>query len=170
MALGSYSVLDILLPPVIIAMQDCSQALNTCKCLSSLSCWSVFNMLLVLSITFYCHYNIWGCMCSTVHFSLGDWKDIPIVYIIIIIMSEISTLPIIIFCLGCVPDMFVTSHHILSLIAYALRENRYFVFIIIAQFFMSSNSRMRFGLLDRICSFVHYTISLSSLCKLIWRH
>ena len=22
-------------------------------------------MLLVLSITFYCHYNMWGCMCST---------------------------------------------------------------------------------------------------------
>ena len=29
------------------------------------SCGGVFNMLLVLSITFYFHYNIWGCMCST---------------------------------------------------------------------------------------------------------
>ena len=27
-----YSVLDILLPPIIIIMQDCSQALSTCKC------------------------------------------------------------------------------------------------------------------------------------------
>ena len=27
-----------------------------------------------------------------------------------------------------------------------------------------------FWLEDRICLFVHYTISLSSLCKLIWRH
>ena len=25
----------------------------------------MFNMLLVLSTTFYFHYNIWGCMCST---------------------------------------------------------------------------------------------------------
>ena len=37
-------------------------------------------------------------------------------------------------------------HHIPSLIAYILRENRDFVFIIIVQFMMSSNSRMRFGL------------------------
>ena len=37
-------------------------------------------------------------------------------------------------------------HHILSLIAYAFRENRDFVFIIIAQFMMSANSRIQFGL------------------------
>ena len=29
------------------------------------SCGGVSNMLLVLSITFYFHYHIWGCMCST---------------------------------------------------------------------------------------------------------
>ena len=33
MALRSYSVLDILLPSIIIIMQDYSQALNTYKCL-----------------------------------------------------------------------------------------------------------------------------------------
>ena len=65
MALRSYSVLDILLPPILIMMQDCSQALSTCKCLWSLSCGGVFNMLLLLSITFHYYYNIWGCMCST---------------------------------------------------------------------------------------------------------
>ena len=37
-------------------------------------------------------------------------------------------------------------HHILSLIAYTFREIRDFVFIIIAQFMMSENSRIRFGL------------------------
>ena len=52
-------------------------------------------------------------------------------------------------------------HHILSLIAYTFRENREFVFITIVQFMISSNI---FPL------FVHNTISLSSLCKLIWRH
>ena len=58
-------------------------------------------------------------------------------------------------CLRCL------LHHILSLIAYTFRENRDFVFIIIVQFMMSSNI---------IRLFVHNTISLSSLCKLIWRH
>ena len=66
MALRSYSVLEILLPSIIIIVQDYSQALNTYKCFR-VSCGGVFNMLLVLSITlyFYFHYNIWGCMCST---------------------------------------------------------------------------------------------------------
>ena len=54
-----------LLPPIIILMQDCSQALNSCKCLQSLSCECVLKMLLVLSITFYSHYNIGGFMWST---------------------------------------------------------------------------------------------------------
>ena len=34
---------------------------NICR----VSCGGVVNMLLVLSITFYFHFNIWGCMCST---------------------------------------------------------------------------------------------------------
>ena len=43
-------------------------------------------------------------------------------------------------CLRCL------LHHILSLIAYSFRENRDFVFIIIVQFMMSANIRIRFGL------------------------
>ena len=35
--------------------------INVCR----VSCGSVFNMLLVLSMTFYFHYYIWGCTCST---------------------------------------------------------------------------------------------------------
>ena len=35
--------------------------INVCR----VSSGGVLNMLLVLSITFYFHYNIWGCMCST---------------------------------------------------------------------------------------------------------
>ena len=58
-------------------------------------------------------------------------------------------------CLRCL------LHHILSLIAYTFPENRDFVFITVVQFTMSSNI---------IRLFVHNTISLSSLCKLIWRH
>ena len=40
------------------------------------------------------------------------------------------------------------------------------VFIIIVQFMMNANSRIRFGLQIRL--FVNYTISLSSLCKLTY--
>ena len=58
-------------------------------------------------------------------------------------------------CLRCL------LHHILSLIAHTFQENQDFVFITIVQFMMSSNI---------IRLFVHNTISLSSLCKLIWRH
>ena len=43
-------------------------------------------------------------------------------------------------CLRCL------LHHNLSLIAYKFRENREFVFIIIVQFMMSANIRIRFGL------------------------
>ena len=46
-------VLYILLSPIIIMMQDCSQALSTCKSLQSLFSSDVSNMLLVLSITFH---------------------------------------------------------------------------------------------------------------------
>ena len=38
-----------------------TEYINVCR----VSCGGMFNMLLVLSITFYFHYNIWGCMCST---------------------------------------------------------------------------------------------------------
>ena len=104
----------------------------------SVSCRGVANMLLVLSITFYFHYNIWGCMCST-----GDWMDISIAHAVIIIKSEVSTPPTVtIFIRSCLPEMFI----ILSLIAYTFRENREFVFIIIVQFMKSANSRIRLGL------------------------
>ena len=82
---------------------------NVCR----VSCGGVFNMLLILSITFYFHYNIWSCMCSTGPLSIGDWKDISKAHGIIIIKSEISTFPIvIIFFHACVPGMFVTSYFV----------------------------------------------------------
>ena len=43
-------------------------------------------------------------------------------------------------CLRCL------LHHILSLIAYTFRENREFVFIVIVQFMMGANGRIRFAL------------------------
>ena len=64
MALRSYSVLDIFycLPSSSLCKTTPMHwiHINVCR----VSCGGVFNMLLVLSITFYFHYNIWG-MCST---------------------------------------------------------------------------------------------------------
>ena len=83
-------------------------------------------------------------MCSTVQYR---WLKayISVTHVIIIIKSEVSTFPIVIIfsvvvCLRCL------LRHILSLIAYTFRENREFVFIIIVQFMMSANSRIRFAL------------------------
>ena len=103
---------------------------------------------------------------------LGDWKDISIAHVIIIIKSELSTFPIVIIfsvavCLRCL------LHHILSLIANAFRENREFVFIIIVQFMMSANTRIRFGLqivfvcLYSTSSHYHHCANLSEGFELI---
>ena len=76
---------------------------------------------------------------------VGDWTDISIAHVIIITKSEVYTFPIvIIFFRGCVPEMFVTSHSVTYCIY--VPENREFVFIIIVQFMMSANIRIRFGL------------------------
>ena len=67
-------------------------------------------MLLILWITSYFHYNIWGCMCST---GPGDRKDLSIAQVIIIIKSGVSTFPIvIIFFCGSVSEMGVTSYSV----------------------------------------------------------
>ena len=61
-------------------------------------------------------------------------------------------------------------HHILSLIVYAFRENREFVFINTVQFMMSVNSRIRFGLhIVFVCLYLtpsHY----HHCANFIWRH
>ena len=66
-------------------------------------------------------------------------------------------------CLRCL------LHHILSLSIHTFRENRDFVFIIIVQFMMSSNSRMRSGL-----QIVYFCLCITSYhhhCAIFfWRH
>ena len=74
-------------------------------------------MLLVLSITFHCHYYIYMFVCvQLAHFSLGDWKDIPIAHVIIIIKSEVSLYPFLSY-FSVVVYLRSVLHHILSLIA-----------------------------------------------------
>ena len=105
--------------------------------------------------------KVFGVVCvQLAHFGIGDWKDISIAHVIIIIKSEVSTFPIVIIfsvivCLRCL------LHHILLLIAYTFRENRKFVFIIIVQFMLSANGRIRFGLK---VVFVYLYIAPSEVC------
>ena len=66
-------------------------------------------------------------------------------------------------CLRCL------LQHILSLIAYTFRENREFVHYYCAVYDECKYSDT-FWLAGRTLLFVQYTISLSSLCKLIWMH
>ena len=98
-------------------------------------------MLLVLSITFYFHYNIWGCMCF------------PIV---------------IIFFSGCVPEMFVTSYSVTYCIYVPGKPGICFHYYCVV--YDECKYSEMFWLADRTRLFVQYTISLSSVCKLIWRH
>ena len=64
-------------------------------------------------------------------------------------------------------------HHILSRIAYTFWENRDFVFIIIVQFMMSANIRIRFGLqIMFVCLYIkpshyHHCANLSEDIELI---
>ena len=55
-------------------------------------------------------------------------------------------------CLRCL------LHHILSRIAYTFRENWDFGLIIIVQFMMSANSRIRYGLQIVFVSTLHHLI------------
>ena len=70
-------------------------------------------------------------------------------------------------CLRCL------LHHILLLIAYTFRENREFVFIIIVQFIMRANSRIRFVLkIVFVCLYItpshyHHFANLSEDIELI---
>ena len=112
--------------------------------------------------------TIYGVVCVA-HFSIGDWKDISIAHVIIIVKSEESTFPIvIIFFRGCVPEMFVTTYSV-----------TYYIYVpgklgICFHYYCAVYDECKYSdtvwLADRTRLFVQYTISLSLLCKLIWRH
>ena len=125
-------------------------------------------MLLVLSITFVI--KIYGVACvQLIHFSSGDWKDIFIAHVIIIIKSEVSTFPIvIIFFRGRVSEMFVTSYSVTYCIYIPGKMG--FCSHHYCAVYDECKSSDTLWPADRIRLFVHYTISLSSLCKRICRH
>ena len=95
--------------------------------------------------------------------------EIPIAHVIIIIKSEVSTFPIvIIFFRGCVLEMFVTLYTV-TYCKYVPGKPGICYHYYCAVYDECKYSDT-FRLADRTRLFVQYTISLSSLCKFIWRH
>ena len=99
----------------------------------------------------------------------GDWKDISIAHVIVIIKSEVSTFPIVlIFFRRCVPEMFVTSYSVTYCMYVPGKPGICFHYYCVV--YDECKYSDTFCLADRTRLFVQYTISLSSLCKFIWRH
>ena len=100
---------------------------------------------------------------------LGDWKDTYIAHVIIIIKSEVSTFPIVIkFFRGCVPEMFVASYSVTYCIYVPGKPGICFHYH--CAVYDECKYSDTFWLAGRTRLFVQYTISLSSLSKLIWSH
>ena len=100
---------------------------------------------------------------------LGDWKDISIAHFIIIIKSEVSTFPIvIIFVLGCMPQMSATSYSVTFCIYVPGKPGICFHYY--CAVYDECKYSDTFWIADRTRLFVKYATALSSLCKLIWRH
>ena len=106
---------------------------------------------------------IWGCMCSTGPFQYRWLKRF--IYSSCYYHHQIGSIHLSycyhIFC-GCVSEMFVTSYSVTYCIYIPGKP-----WICFHSYCAVYDA---FCLEDRIRLFVHYTISLSSLCKLIWRH
>ena len=100
---------------------------------------------------------------------LGDWTEISIAHVITIIKSEVFIFPIvIIFFRGCVPEMLVTSYSATYCIYVPGKSGiRFHHYCVVYDECKYSDT---FWLADRTRLFVQYIISLSLLCKLIWRH
>ena len=75
---------------------------------------------------------------------------------------------VIIFVRGCVPEMFVTSYSVTYCIYVPGKPGICFHYH--CAVYDECKYSDTFWLADRTRLFVQYTISLSSLCKLIWRH
>ena len=133
------------------------------------SCGGVVNMLLVLSITSYFHYNIWGCMFSTSPFQSGWLKGY--FYSSCYYHHQIGSIHLS-HCYhifpGCVPEMLVTSYSLTYCIYVPGKPGICFHYY--CAVYDEGKYSVTFWLADRTRLFVQYTILLSSLSKLVWRH
>ena len=110
----------------------------------------------------FCIYRV-ACV-ELAHSSLGDWKNMSITHLIIIIKSEVSTFPfVVIFFRGCVSEMVVLSS----------REHRDLVSIIDVQSMVFANNRIHYGLqvvfvcLQTTPSHYHHYAELSESIELL---
>ena len=108
-------------------------------------------------------------MCWTGPFEFRWLKNISITHIIIIIKSEVSTFPIVVvFFRGCVSEMVVLSYSVIYYIYIpGTRGPCFHYWCSVYGICKRSDTLWPVG---RVCLFADYTISLSSLCRLIWRH
>ena len=139
--------------------------INVCR----LSCGGVSNMLLVLSITLYFHYNTWGWMCSIGPFKYRWLKGY--IHSSCYYHHQIGSIHLShcfhIFSLFCAWDVcYIICCHLL----YTHSGKTVIVFISIVQLMMSANSRIRFGLqIVFVCLYItpsHY----HHCANFIWRH
>ena len=95
---------------------------------------------------------------------LGDWKDISIAHVIIIIKSEVYTFPIVSkFFRGCAPEMFVTSNSVTHCIYVPGKPG--ICFHNYGAVYDECKYSDTFWFADCTRLFVQYTISLPPLCK-----
>ena len=115
----------------------------------------------------FCIYRV-ACV-ELAHSSLGDWKNLYITHLIIIIKSEISTFPIVvIFSRGCVSEMVVLSYSVIYYIYIPGTLGPCFHYwCSVYGICKWSDTLWPVG---RVRLFADYTILWSSLCRPIWRH
>ena len=144
---------------------DYSHALSTKNACRVYDVVSVSKMGVVLSISF-CIYRV-ACV-ELAHSSLGNWKNLFITHFIIIIKSEVSTFPIVvIFFRGCVSEMVILCSVIYYIYIPGILGPCFHYWCSGYGICKWSNTLWPVG---RVRLFADYTISLSSLCRLIWRH
>ena len=102
------------------------------------------------------------------YFTGTPWEDISITNLIIIIISEVSILPIVaIYFRGCVPQMVVPSY---ALGFIYISHESWAVFYCCAVLWCVQMVMSILWTDSRICLFAHYTTSLSSICRRIRKY
>ena len=168
MALRSYSVLDICCLP---SSSLCKithrhwKYINVCR----VSCGGVFNMLLSYRLPFI-FIAIYGVVCvQLAHFSSRWLKGY--IYSSCYYHNQIGSIHLSHYYhifRGCVPEMFVTSYSVTYCIYVPGKPGICFHYY--CAVYDECKYSDTFWLADRTRLSVQYTISLSSLCQLIWRH
>ena len=117
-------------------------------------------------------FALYGLACvQLAHSSLGDWKNIFITHLIIIIKSELSTFPIVVIFfrggVGVWDGCTIKFCHLLYIYIPGTPGSFFHYWCAVYGVCKWSDT---FWPVGRVRLSANYTISLSSLCRLIWRH